>query len=40
MQNDLAEVLLGLFVPWNQLPDLFRQYAASYEAKQDACASI
>jgi hypothetical protein len=40
MQNDLAGVLLGLFVPWNQLLDLFRQYAAGYEAKRDACASI
>jgi len=30
MENDLAEVLLGLFVPWNQLPALFQQHAAGY----------
>src|SRR6266516_7352760 len=40
MQNDLAEVLLGLFVPWNQLPALFRQHAAEYDVKRDACANI
>jgi hypothetical protein len=40
LQNNLAEVLLRLFVLWNHLPDLFRQYAAGYEAKQEACTSI
>jgi len=40
MQNDLAEVLLGLFVPWDQLPTLFRQHAADYGVKRDACANI
>ncbi|KAH9203041.1 hypothetical protein DL95DRAFT_399711, partial [Leptodontidium sp. 2 PMI_412] len=40
MQNDLAEVLLGLFVPWNQLETLFRQHAAGYKTTRDACAKI
>jgi hypothetical protein len=40
MQNDLAEVLLGLFVPWNQLPALFQQCAAEYETARDACAKV
>jgi hypothetical protein len=40
MQNDLAEVLLGLFVPWNQLPSLFQRYASGYEAKRDACSQV
>jgi hypothetical protein len=38
--NDLAEILLGLFVPWNQLPPLFQQYAAEYEMKRDASAKV
>src|SRR6266487_3765668 len=40
MENDLAEVLLGLFIPWDQLPVLFQQHAAEYETKRDACAKI
>ncbi|PVH68340.1 hypothetical protein DL98DRAFT_631600, partial [Cadophora sp. DSE1049] len=40
MRNDLAEVLLGLFVPWNQLPALSRQYAADYRTTRDAYAKI
>lgn len=40
IQNDLAEVLLGLFVPWNRLPDLFRHHAVYYEVKREACARI
>ena len=40
IENDLAEVLLGLFVPWNQLLPLFQQYAAEQETKRDACAQI
>ena len=38
--NDLAEILLGLFVPWNRLPLLFQQHAAEYETKQDASAKV
>ncbi|KAJ5142747.1 uncharacterized protein N7515_001534 [Penicillium bovifimosum] len=26
--NDLSEIFLGLFVPWEKLPDLFRRHAA------------
>ena len=40
IENDLSEVLLGLFIPWNQLLPLFQQYAAEYETKQDACTHI
>jgi hypothetical protein len=40
MENDLAEVLLGLFVPWNHLQTLFRQHAANYKTTRDACAKI
>jgi hypothetical protein len=40
IENDLAEVLLGLFVPWNQLLALFQQHASHYEAKRDACANV
>jgi hypothetical protein len=37
---DLAEVLLGLFIPWKQLLPLFQQHAAELETKRDACARI
>ncbi|KAH9203038.1 hypothetical protein DL95DRAFT_180650, partial [Leptodontidium sp. 2 PMI_412] len=40
MQNDLSEVLLGLFVPWNHLETLFRQHAADYMTTRDASAKI
>jgi hypothetical protein len=40
IENDLAEVLLGLFVPWEQLPALFRQHASHYETKRDVCAKV
>jgi helitron helicase-like protein/PIF1-like helicase len=40
IRNDIAEVLLGLFVPWDRLPLLFQQHAATYEVKRDACARI
>jgi len=40
IQNDLTEVLLGLFVLWNRLPDLFRHHAVYYEVKREACARI
>jgi hypothetical protein len=31
MQNDLAEVLLGFFMPWDQLPSLFQRHGSEYE---------
>jgi hypothetical protein len=40
IKNDVAEVLLGLFVPWDQLLSLFQQYAAEYETKRDARRKI
>jgi hypothetical protein len=40
MENDLAEMLLGLFVSWNQLPALSRQHVADYETTPDAYAKI
>jgi hypothetical protein len=40
MQNDLAEVLLGLFVPWNQLPALSRLHAAGCGTARGAYAKI
>ncbi|KAF4210355.1 hypothetical protein CNMCM5878_004518 [Aspergillus fumigatiaffinis] len=38
--NDLAEILLGLFVPWGQLPALFQEHANSMLTKRDACSRI
>jgi Helitron helicase-like domain at N-terminus/PIF1-like helicase len=40
IRNDIAEVLLGLFVPWDRLPLLFQQHAATYPVKRDACSQI
>ena len=40
IENDLAEILLGLFIPWNQLLPLFQNYAADYKTKRDACVQI
>ncbi|KAH6954100.1 hypothetical protein BKA56DRAFT_236176 [Ilyonectria sp. MPI-CAGE-AT-0026] len=34
--NDMAEILLGLFVPWDNLLSLFRRYATT----RDACAQV
>jgi hypothetical protein len=34
IQNDLAEVLLGFFVPWDQLASLFQRHASEYETKR------
>jgi hypothetical protein len=36
VKNDMAEILLGLFVPWHHLTDLFRRYAT----KRDACLQV
>jgi len=33
IKNDLAEVLLGLFLPWDQLLSLFQQYTSKYKTK-------
>jgi hypothetical protein len=30
--NDVAEILLGLFVPWDQLSNLFRPYCTKMDA--------
>lgn len=38
--NDLAEMLLGLFVPWGQLPALFQEHANAVPIKRDACSRI
>jgi hypothetical protein len=40
IKNDFAEVLLGLFVPWDQLLPLFQQYALEYTTKQEAYTKI
>ena len=40
IKNDLAEVLLGFFVPWELLPALFQQHASEYNTKRDACSKI
>ena len=40
MENVLTEVLLGLFVLWDQLPAPFQQHAANYKAKRDACVKV
>lgn len=38
--NDLAEILLGLFVPWDQLPPLFQEHAVAVQPKRNACSQI
>ncbi|KAJ5111789.1 hypothetical protein NUU61_001419 [Penicillium alfredii] len=38
--NDLAEILLGLFVPWDHLPALFQEHAVAVQPKRDACSQI
>ena len=40
IKNDLAEVLLGFFLPWDQLPVLFQRHASEYNLKRDACSKI
>ena len=40
IENDLAEVLLGFFVPWDQLQFLFQRHASEYNTKRDACSKI
>jgi hypothetical protein len=40
IRNDVSEVLLGLFIPWKQLPLLFQQHATAYNIKRDACAHV
>ena len=38
--NDHCKVLLGLFMPWDQLPALFEEYSSSYADPSDACSYI
>ncbi|KAH6974061.1 hypothetical protein EDB80DRAFT_831121, partial [Ilyonectria destructans] len=40
IKNDLAEVQLGFFLPWDQLPALFQQHASEYDTKRDACSRV
>ncbi|KAN0083617.1 hypothetical protein V8E54_002705 [Elaphomyces granulatus] len=43
VQNDIAEALLGLFVPWERLTPLFAENASDvtvFKEPRDACASI
>jgi hypothetical protein len=40
IMNYLAEILLGLFVPWDQLSPLFQRHAAGLATKRDACAQV
>lgn len=40
MKNDLAEVLLGFFLPWDQLPAMFQRHASEYNTKRDACSKV
>jgi hypothetical protein len=38
--NDLAEILLGLFIPWDRLPVLFQEHTIAVEPKRNACSQI
>ena len=40
IQNNLAKILLGFFMPWDQLPSLFQRHATNYNPKRDACSKI
>jgi hypothetical protein len=43
IENDIAECLLGLFVPWDKLPALFAEHAADttrFKEPRDACTMI
>ena len=40
IKNDLAEVRLGFFLPWDKLSTLFQQHASEYDTKRDACSKI
>ncbi|PMD37126.1 hypothetical protein L207DRAFT_585481 [Hyaloscypha variabilis F] len=42
-ENDIDECLLGLFVPWNRFPQLFKEYASDttlFPEPRDACSLI
>jgi hypothetical protein len=38
--NDHCQVLLGLFIPWEELPALFEEYSSNYKNPMDACSYI
>ena len=38
--NDHCQVLLGLFIPWDQLPGLFEEHCIDDTNPSDACSSI
>ncbi|KFZ23650.1 hypothetical protein V502_01866 [Pseudogymnoascus sp. VKM F-4520 (FW-2644)] len=40
MDNDLAEILLGLFVPWDQLCPLFQKQSINNDTKKDLYSPI
>jgi hypothetical protein len=40
IKNDLAEVQLGFFLPWEQMPLLFQRHASEFNSKRDACSKI
>ena len=40
IRNDLAEVLLGCFVPWQKIVPLFERHCADYRTRDDAYAWV
>jgi hypothetical protein len=40
IQNNIAEILMSLFVPWAILLPLFQQHATAFIAKCDVCALV
>jgi hypothetical protein len=38
--NDHCQVLLGLFIPWDQLPEMFEEHGTDYANPTDACSHI
>ena len=40
IQNDLAEALLGCFVPWQKIVTLFERHCADYQTRHDAYARV
>ena len=40
IRNDLAEVLLGCFVPWQKIAPLFERYCADYRTREDAYTRV
>jgi hypothetical protein len=40
IQNDLAEILLGFFIPWHKLPIMFEKYCADYVSRNDAYTRV